>query len=550
MARLPPRLGALKSALHRLWAAAVLLCALASAAWAADGVHLEVRSGQPATLRFWNREIATLYAQVDNITPQDRVERATRKLDDILAGAPGAEASAVPGTLGNLTGYWIRVDGREVFGLLPEDVDSTTGQTLDLVVRETVARLQEALDARRQAQDLPKLLKGIVLAALATAVFAVALWGIIRLHARAMRREQLLAHGALRLGGVSLGPFLNSLERGAVKLTTFGVGAIATYLWLTFVLRYFPWTRPWGDGLAQFFVGLLYKLGMGALDALPGLFTVLVVFVLTRMVIRMVDSFLRAVEQETMAVAWLAPDTAKTTRRLTAVLIWIFALTIAYPYIPGSGSDAFKGISVFVGLMVSLGSAGLVNQVMSGLVVAYSRALKAGDFVQVGTTVGTVSEVGMLSTKVVTPKREAVTVPNAVLVGSPITNYSRLTNGQGAIVGTKVTIGYDAPWRQVHAMLILAAERTPGVRREPKPFVLQRALADFYPEYEVVVHIDHPEQRFRVLSDLHAQIQDVFNEYGVQIMSPNFVMQPQEKVWVPKQEWFAAPASGAPPGPA
>jgi small-conductance mechanosensitive channel len=154
----------------------------------------------------------------------------------------------------------------------------------------------------------------------------------------------------------------------------------------------------------------------------------------------MVDGFFRAVEEEAMTVTWLAPDTAKATRRLTAVLIWVFALTVAYPYIPGSNSDAFKGISVFVGLMVSLGSAGLVNQVMSGLVVAYSRALKAGDFVRVGTTEGTVGEVGMLSTKVITPKREAVTVPNAVLVGSPITNYSRLADGQGAIVGTKVTM--------------------------------------------------------------------------------------------------------------
>jgi small-conductance mechanosensitive channel len=358
-----------------------------------------------------------------------------------------------------------------------------------------------------------------------------------------MHRKRLLASAELRVGGISLGPMLAGLERGAVKLTSFGLGAIATYVWLTFVLRYFPWTRPWGDGLAQFFMDLLATLGAGALAALPGLFTVLVIFVLTRIVVRMVDGFFRAVEEEAMTVTWLAPDTAKATRRLTAVLIWVFALTVAYPYIPGSDSDAFKGISVFVGLMVSLGSAGLVNQVMSGLVVAYSRALKAGDFVRVGTTEGTVGEVGMLSTKVITPKREAVTVPNAVLVGSPITNYSRLADGQGAIVGTKVTIGYDAPWRQVHAMLILAAEHTPGVRRDPKPFVLQRALADFYPEYEVIVHIDSPEQRYRVLSELHAQIQDVFNEYGVQIMSPNFKMQPEGKVWVPKGQWFAAPAA-------
>ena len=189
----------------------------------------------------------------------------------------------------------------------------------------------------------------------------------------------------------------------------------------------------------------------------------LVIFVLTRIIVRAVDGFYQTVERGAMSVSWLQADTAKATRRLTVVLIWIFAVTVAYPYIPGSDSEAFKGISVFVGLMVSLGSAGLVNQVMSGLVVAYSRALKAGEFVQFGNTLGTVSEVNMLSTKVITPKRETVTVPNAVLVSSPITNYSRLADERGAIVGTKVTIGYDTPWRQVHAMLTLAAAaRLPG----------------------------------------------------------------------------------------
>jgi small-conductance mechanosensitive channel len=215
---------------------------------------------------------------------------------------------------------------------------------------------------------------------------------------------------------------------------------------------------------------------------------------------------------------------------------------VAYPYLPGSQSPAFQGISVFVGLMISLGSAGLVNQVMSGLVVIYSRALKVGEYVQVGQTEGTVIEVGLLSAKISTPKREAITVPNAVLVGSPIVNYSRLAGDEGAAVGTTVTIGYDAPWRQVHAMLELAARRTQGVRAAPAPVVLQRALSDFYVEYHLVVRIDRAEERIRILSGLHANIQDVFNEHGVQIMSPNFEAQPEGKVWVPREQWFAAPA--------
>jgi small-conductance mechanosensitive channel len=231
-------------------------------------------------------------------------------------------------------------------------------------------------------------------------------------------------------------------------------------------------------------------------------------------------------------------------------VIWLFALTVAYQYVPGAGTDAFKAIGVFAGLMVSLGSAGLVGQLMSGLAVAYSRALKPGELVQAGTTVGMVSEVGFLSTKLVTARREEITIPNAVLAGATVTNYSRLAGADGAVVATRVTIGYDAPWRQVHALLRLAAERTPGTRRTPVPQVVQGALSDFYVEYELRAHIERPEERFRVLSDLHAQIQDAFNEFGVQIMSPAFESQPDKPVIVPPSRWHATPAPGqGPPAP-
>ncbi|MFZ1538805.1 MAG: mechanosensitive ion channel domain-containing protein [Chromatiaceae bacterium] len=504
--------------------------------------RIEVHQGEPATLTFWNRELVVLRAVIEGITPAERVRRIQGKIADILAVTPGDKVEAVPGTFANLTGYWIQIDGNQVFGLLPEDADGMTGETLEAQMGRTVAVLQESLNARHEQHNLPLILEGVGKAAAATLILGLVLWGVTRLHARAMRRHSLLTPTLVKVGGLHLRPILSGLERALIKATSFGLAAIAVYLWMTSVFSGFPFSRPWGDRLARFLLDMLANFAAGAIQALPGLFTVLVIFVLTRIIVRAVDSFYQTVERGAMSVSWLHADTAKATRRLTVVLIWIFAVTVAYPYIPGSDSEAFKGISVFVGLMVSLGSAGLVNQVMSGLVVAYSRALKAGEFVQLGNTLGTVSEVNMLSTKVITPKRETVTVPNAVLVSSPITNYSRLADEQGAIVGTKVTIGYDTPWRQVHAMLAMAAQRTSLVRQEPAPYVMQRALADFYPEYELIVHIDHPEQRGVVLSELHAHIQDVFNEYGVQIMSPNFRDQPEQKVWVPKGDWFAAPA--------
>ena len=224
------------------------------------------------------------------------------------------------------------------------------------------------------------------------------------------------------------------------------------------------------------------------------------------------------------------------------VLIWLFAMTIAYPYFPGSSSEAFKGVSVFVGLMLTLGSAGMVNQVMSGLVVVFSRTMRPGDIVKVGEVVGTVTDLGFLSTKVRTQRHEEVTIPNAVLVGTPVTNFSRTYDDFGMVISTLVTIGYDTPWRQVHAMLQMAAQRTPGLRPEPGPEVVQKALSDWYVEYELRARMVEGEQRFVVLSRLHGAIQDVFNEHNVQIMSPNFETQPAQAVVIPKAAWAPAPA--------
>ncbi len=222
--------------------------------------------------------------------------------------------------------------------------------------------------------------------------------------------------------------------------------------------------------------------------------------------------------------------------------MWVFAIVVAYPYLPGSQTDAFKGVSVFLGLMVTFGSSGLVNQIMSGFMITYSRALRVGDFVRIGDVEGTVTHLGVLSTKVKTLRQEEVTIPNAVVVAQTTTDYSRTSETEGVFTPTSVTIGYDTPWRQVQSLLLLAAERTAGLRREPKPLVLQTALEDFYVKYTLFVCLERQQSRLITLDALHANIQDLFNEYGVQIMSPNYVLDPAAPKVVPKQNWFAAPA--------
>ncbi len=497
----------------------------------------------PATLSVWNRPIVVFRAPIRQVSPAQRAAGAAKRIEALLDDIRPEDVRADPTLMGDLRGVLLTARGHLLFALLPEDVDPASDETLESVSHLAVDRLRDALRARAEQRRLPVLLAGIALSLGATALFGVALYGIGRAAKRILGRLATMTQAeSVHRVGVDLLPFLNTLERGLVKLTGWALVVVCAYLWLTFVLHQFPYSRPWGAQLRTFLAASLADLGLRALHATPGLFTVLVIFLAARVFTRAIGALFRAVESDTVALPGLNADTARATRQIATAVVWLFALTVAYPYIPGSETEAFKAIGVFAGLMVTLGSAGWINQVMSGLVVVYSRALRPGELVRSGDIVGLVSEVGLLSTRIVTPRREQITIPNAVLVASTVTNYSRLADAHGAVLSTSITIGYDAPWRQVHSLLVLAAERTAGIRAEPRPYVVQRALSDFYVDYELRVHLDQAEDRFQVLSDLHAQIQDAFNEFGVQIMSPAFESQPDQPVVVPKSHWYAAPA--------
>ncbi|MCB1993691.1 MAG: mechanosensitive ion channel [Geminicoccaceae bacterium] len=503
-----------------------------------------VTIADPAELVVWNRPIVTLRAKIDNVTPAERVGRASQELAALRQEEPTGEAVAVPAQLGALQGYFIEIDNRQIFGLLPQDVDPLQRETLEQAAIAAAGRLNAALRVRAEQRSLPMILRSFGLASLATAVLVLMILGIVWLRRLTLRQLTALSRGnAITVAGIDLRPYSRATGTAVVKALGVAAQLVCVYLWLAFVLLQFSYTRPWGEGLGIWLISLLGEFSHAILSAVPGLFTVAIIFIMTRFVADLVKGFFKRVEAGWLRVHWLEAETARATRRLVIVLLWLFALTVAYPYIPGSQTDAFKGISVLAGLMLSLGAAGFINQVMSGFVVVYSRSVRTGEFVEVGAIQGTVTEVGMLATKLVTATREEVTIPNAVFVTSSLTNFSRHADAaHGSTIGTTVTIGYDAPWRQVQAMLIMSAERTRAIRRQPKPRVVQRNLDDFYVEYRLLFAIDHPETQLFVLSELHGHIQDVFNEHGVQILSPHFNSQPAEPVVVPEVDWHRPPA--------
>lgn len=328
-----------------------------------------------------------------------------------------------------------------------------------------------------------------------------------------------------------------------VRLVATVVIIFLGYLWLVFSVGQFPFSAAWGEQLSQFLVQLFWNFSNGVLAAVPGLFVVVVTILVARWGVRVINVVFQEVEQGKLSFPGLERETARTTQTLLIVAVWLFAVVAAYPFIPGSETEAFKGLSVLIGLMITLGSTGLINQVISGLSVVYSRSVRPGDYVRIGDVEGQVVNVGFLATKLKTPRQEEITLPHSVLVGAATTNYSRLAGDQGMVATVSVTIGYDVPWRQVHALLLLGATRTQGVRTDPPPKVLQRELSDFYVQYHLMVHLREEKNRAEVMSELHAQIQDAFNEFGTQIMSPHFESQPERKVFVPKPQWHTAPAS-------
>ena len=500
-------------------------------------------SEQAATLTFANRPIVTLRARVLGRDPADRVASATRVLDELIADGHSGPIESRPFAGGRI----ISVASRGIVALTAFDVDNLAGETVEGVTAEAIVRLQQALAEADEARTPQRLIVAVGLAAVGLVVGFLLLWALVRAHRRFAGRlvevaeEKLAQTGLTDVASLRASRVLE-FQRRLLRAVTVGAGIVVVYSTLTFVLRRFPYTRPWGESMRGFLFSTVENLALGVVNAIPGLFTVALIVVIMRFILRLLGIWFNAVEAGRTRVQWLYPETAQTTRRLVTALMWLFTIVVAYPYLPGSQTDAFKGVSVFLGLMLTFGSSGLVNQVMSGFMVTYSRAVRVGDYVRIGDVEGTVLHLGILSTKLKTFRGEEATIPNSVVVSQTTTDYSRFAEVNETFTPTSVTIGYDTPWRQIHAMLLLAAERTPGVRVEPKPYVLQEALQDFYVKYTLFVCLDAQDQRYFTLNILHAQIQDLFNEYGVQIMSPNYLADPASPKLVAKKDWYASPA--------
>jgi len=317
---------------------------------------------------------------------------------------------------------------------------------------------------------------------------------------------------------------------------------LALWAWATSVLPLFPWTRQHAGRVLALVVDPLETLATGFVAYLPSLAFLVVLALLTRYGLRLLHLLAQAVGRGAIRLRGFEPEWAWPTYRIAKIAVIGLAIVIGYPYVPGSGSEAFKGVSIFLGLVFSLGSSSVVSNMIAGYSLIYRRTFKVGDRVQIDDAVGEVVEMRLQVTHLRTPKNEEVIVPNSTILNSKVVNYSSFARQQGLVLHTAVGIGYEVPWRQVESMLLIAAERTDGLLREPKPFVLQKALGDFAVTYEINAYCADAHGIPARYTELHRNILDVFNEYGVQIMTPAYESDPAQPKVVPPDRAYAEPA--------
>ncbi|MCP5489161.1 MAG: mechanosensitive ion channel family protein, partial [Verrucomicrobia bacterium] len=436
--------------------------------------------------------------------------------------------------------------------VLDEDA-KLTGLSPDLSAAVFHTRILEAIERYRHERMPSVVVARVIRALLTTVVFVVLLWILGRIHRRVSAIIQAQVVAKLEKG-VQIQSFeivrrqhIWAVYRGVMDVLRLVVIAFAIYLYLQRVLTLFPWTRRTGLALLEMLVSPLQVIWGGVIGYLPNLIFLIILFVVVRYLLRVVKLLFLNVERGVVQWASFEPEWSMPTYRLARVAIIIFSLVAAYPYIPGSDSSAFKGISVFMGVVLSLGSSSLVGNLIAGYTMTYRKAFKLGDRIRVGDHLGDVEEIRMLITRLRSLKNEDIVIPNSEILSRDVINYSNLAATGGLIVHTTVGIGYETPWRQVEAMLQEAAAMTEGAKKDPPPFVLQKALGDFAVTYEINVYCDDPKKMMAVATNLHRNIQDVFNTHGVQIMTPNYENDPDEPKLVPPEKWYEAPAVKPPP---
>lgn len=425
-------------------------------------------------------------------------------------------------------GNFSEIASGETILMTVTDADATiAGESRQALAQQLAGRIRAAAEALHKDTSFKTILLAALYTLLATVVLVVIFkllgFGFRRLYAK-LRSWHGIYIRSIRIQRLELLPAERILELliFTAKALRAGLSLVVVYAYLTVALNFFPWTRGYASILLQYVLSPLRTVWQAVAAYLPNVFFIVVILAVAYYVVKFAKFVFREIGKGTITFPGFYPEWAEPTYKIVRFLILAFTAVVVFPYLPGSKSPAFQGVSIFLGLLLSLGSTSAVANVVAGSVLTYTRAFQVGDRVKIGDAVGDVTEKTLLVTRIRTIKNVNIAIPNAMVLNSHIINYSVLDGEESLILHTGVTIGYDAPWRKVHELLIAAALATEYILKEPKPFVYQTSLDDFYVSYELNAYTDKPSQMARIYSNLHQNIQDSFNDAGVEIMSPHY----------------------------
>jgi len=409
-------------------------------------------------------------------------------------------------------------------------------------------RIRDAIGEYRAARTPQALRRAAINTIAATAALAVAIgllvWFWRALDSLLRRRLQARIHSVgIQSFEVMRAEHIWAAVRNAVFAVRTVVFLACVLLYLGFTLAAWPWTRGFARNMWAFTAAPVNVLIGGFVSNIPRFVFLAVLFVAIRIALRVVRLFFEAIGRGTVTLGGFDAEWAQPTYKIVRVAVIAFGLIVAYPYIPGSQSEAFKGVSLFIGIVFSLGSSSAISNIIAGYMMTYRRAFKVGDRVKIGEAVGDVIEMRLQVTHLRSVKNEEIVIPNSQILSGDVLNYSSLAREQPLILHTEVGIGYETPWRLVEAMLLDAAARTSGLAADARSFVLMKRLGDFAVTYELNVPCRDVPGMAALYTSLHQQILDVFNEHGVQIMTPAYEGDPEVPKVVAPKDWYPAPSA-------
>lgn len=465
-----------------------------------------------------------IYDQLGPFTPQERAQAIADRLAR-LAKDPFTRIYPVSAADRETTSELIY--GEMVVMTVTDRDALPTGKKRFEVAKDYADKIQAALAKSRKQFTARTLLIDAGLALLDTLILVVLLvlfhkvfpklylkldtWRGTVIRPIRIQRVELLSTDQIAAG---LTAFAKAIRVAAVL--------VLLYVYLTTVLGIFPWTRGISTALFGAVLSTLSSIGQAFATYIPNVISIIVIVFVTRYIIKLIRLLFTGIERGAITFAEFQRDWAQPTYKIVRFLVIVFAAIAIFPYIPGSQSEGFRGISVFLGLLLSLGSAVSISNIIAGVVLTYMHPFRLGDRVKVADTIGDVIEKGLLVTRIRTIKNVDVTIPNSLVLSNHLINFSSSAKNLGLILHTRVTIGYDAPWKTVHELLIHAARATTHILQKPEPFVLQTSLDDFYVTYELNAYTDQANLMATIYAELHQHIQDTFNEAGVEIMSPHY----------------------------